>query len=264
LVLQRTLDDMRLRFWQATAYPLVLLALFLAWVLFMSLWLVPLMQLARIEPAEMNEDIVSLYGSPPVEPLRSPSALVELSRVAPRLFLAACCVLVVAVGVAMAIGGRALLSRMAFLVPLFGRAWWYCAMVEFAGLLSAYLKRELRLGEALALVALAARNPATRAACARAAGEVDEGQPLSQSLAAQAVFPMTLVYLVEWGQRNGTLVDALDTAQRMYADRFDLQVRLARLILPPIVFLLVAGGGLFVAYSIMRGTVGLLQLLTFF
>ena len=70
-------------------------------------------------------------------------------------------------------------------------------------------------------------------------------------MATQALFPPTLVNLVEWGERHAALADSLASAAAMYRDRFELQLRLVRIVLPPIVFLLVAATVLFVAYGVL-------------
>jgi type II secretory pathway component PulF len=239
---ERSMDDMTRRFWQATLYPLTLLLFFAGWVLFVSIVLVPSLELESISMDYFGRPATTEAGP------RFGKHLREFARVVPPLLLATLGVTVVGLALALLTGGAALVSRIASALPLFGQAWRYRSLVEFTGLLSVFLKRHLPLDEALDLVSLAARDPAIREASGQLSGEVRAGGDLATRLADRRIFPPTLACLVQWGQQNA-LIKALDCARTMYADRFELQVRLARLVLPPIVFLLVGGSALFVAYQ---------------
>ncbi len=251
---ERSIDDMTQRLWQASLYPATLLVFFAGWVLFISWWIVPSMQI----DTSLADDLFSGFNSRPWFEHGRP--LIEFAQVAPPLLLASLGTLVVIVIFARVFSGPGLVSRMASAVPLYGRALWYRSLTEFSGLLPIFLARELPLGEALELTSLAARDPAIRADCATMAAEVNSGRDLSACLAQRSTFPATLVALVQWGQANA-LVDTLQCARQMYADRFDMQVRLARMIVPPIVFLLIGGSALFVAYGVFGSLMSLVKLL---
>jgi type II secretory pathway component PulF len=240
---ERSMDDMGRWLWQSLAYPATLLAFLLVWLLFIAMWLIPQMDMGSV-----LKDINGMYSNAPVVPGHA-NRLEEFSRVTPVMIVTAFCGTVLVVGAARAIGGKALVSRMIAHVPLVGPAWWYRSLVEFCGLSSLFLKQQLPLGESLRLVSLAARDAAIRAAAGKAADETAGGRELSQCLAEQPLFPATFVNLVEWGDRHAALADSLASARQMYRERFELQLRLIRIVLPPVIFLIVAGSALFIAYG---------------
>jgi type II secretory pathway component PulF len=256
---ERTMDDMGRWLWQSVAYPAMLLAFLVVWLLFIALWLIPQMEMSAV--LDDIESMQSWNNTPRPRPPNHSRRLSEFSRVAPPLILSVLGGVVLAVGAARAIGGKAAVSRLVARVPLLGPAWWYRSLVEFSGLLAAFLKQKLPLGEALHLVSLSARDAAVRAAAAKAEVETATGRELARCLADQPLVPPTLVNLVEWGQRHAALADSLDSARQMYRDRFDQQLRLIRVVVPPIIFLLVAGSALFVAYGWLSSITAALKLL---
>ncbi len=255
---ERGMDDLGRRLWQAVVYPATLMTFFVTWLLFATLWLIPQMHVGTMLA---DADVLAYTNSHPSLPAAS-RRLIEFSRIGPPLILAVIGGTLLIVGIARAAGGAGSVSRLLAHVPLFGPAWWHRSLVEFSGLLAVFLKQQLPLADALRLVSLSARDAAIRAACAKAAGDVAAGRPLSQCLSGKSLFPATLVNLVDWGQRHSALGDALEGARQMYLDRFELQLQLIRLILPPIVFLLVGGSALFVAYGLLGSIGSFVKLLT--
>jgi type II secretory pathway component PulF len=256
---ERLSDDMARRLWQTMAYPTLLLALLAAWILFVAMWLIPQMQVASLveDLDELNSwqngGSAATYGD----------RLIEFSRITPVLIVGAVVGLAAWVVVTVAIGGRALLSRQIVYVPLLGTAWWYRSLTEFCGLLPIFLKQGLPLDETMRLTELAARDAAMRSVAARAAQGVQAGRSLSQCLEGDALFPPTLLNLLAWGERHAEVADALATAEQMYRDRFELQLKLIRVVLPPLVFLLVAAAALFITYGWLGSIFTAMRLLSF-
>src|SRR5262249_9134373 len=139
------------------------------------------------------------------------------------------------------------------------RAWLDQSLVEFSGMLSVLLKREFQLGEALGMVARSATDPAIRAASIGMAAEIERGRDLTQAMAARSLVPRTLVYLVHCGQSHGALAGAFHSAHQMYSDRFDQQLRLTRLVLPPLVFVIVFGTSWLVLFTIVTPVIKLIS-----
>ncbi len=226
---ERDMDDMTRQFWEAVTYPAILLTFLVAWLLLVSLWLLPETQV---------DALFDMFDSSPQSFVAH--RLLEFSRIVPPLVLATLGgVALVAVGVRV-LGGAGRLSRLAAHVPFLGKAWWYRGLTEFSGLVGVFLEQQLPLGEALRLAALAARDPAVTATCRHAAREVAAGGQLSTCLERRSFCPATLLNLIRWGERNAALGDALRAGREMFSDRFNLQTQITRLVLPPIVFLLVA------------------------
>jgi type II secretory pathway component PulF len=248
---ERGMEDMRRRLRQATFYPLMVLAFFTAWVLFLALWLLPSLRLSTI-----YEDFGTGGGMSRLH------RFMQFMDAVPYLLAAIAVALLVVMALTWLLGGAALVSRTAALVPLFGPARWYRGLVEFAGLVDVFIAGGRSLDEALALASSAARDPAVRLACALTAARVRCGTDLSQSLAASTQFPPTLVNLVAWGEHHAALTEALNAARQMYLDRFDLQLRLLRLVFPPIVFVIIFATAWLVLFELVTPLIKLITDLT--
>jgi type II secretory pathway component PulF len=257
---KRTMTDMRRRFWQIMAYPVTLMAFLVLWLLFVSLWLVPQMEMSSIL-ADIDE--MNSWSRSKITTSGYAGRMSEFARGVPWLLV------LLAVGMALlliaahALGGRAMVSRLWMRVPLVGTARLYRSLVEYCNLLGLFLGQQLRLDESLRLTSQAAHDAAIRAAAAGSVKAIEAGRSLSWALAESPPFPPTLVSLVEWAERHAALADTLRSAARMYRDRFELQLRLIRLIVPPIVFLFVAGTALFVSYGWFIGSISAIRLLSY-
>jgi general secretion pathway protein F len=239
---QREMNDMTGQFWQAVSYPAVLMVFLTGWLLFAALWLVPEMQV---------DSLLSEFGGNAANLDGPGQRLAEFTRVAPPLILGTLGAMLLLVGAVRVFGGTRQVSRLFAQLPLVGPAWQYRGLTELAGLLAVFVEQQIPLGEALRLTSLAARDPAVRAACRKAAEGVAAGRELSQCFEGPSFFPASFVNLIRWGERHGALADALRTAHDMFFDRFELQTQLARLIVPPIAFALIAASALFVASGVL-------------
>lgn len=238
---QRHTDDMARRFRQAVAYPAVLLAMLVAWLLFVTL------------------DVLPTFGTILEEDFGTETGgwLLAVSKILPAILIGVLAVVLLVLVVVRTIGGAGAVSRLLAAVPLVGPCRAYRGLVNFAGLLAEFLHEQIPLDEALRLTGAGARDPAVRAACRKAAKQVAQGGTLSQSLDRLSVFPKTLVRWVEWGENNAALPDALRAAATMFAERFELRLQLVRVIAPAIVFGLIAASAVFVAGSFVRNVLAL-------
>ena len=134
-----------------------------------------------------------------------------------------------------------LLDRCWLTVPFLGAAWNWASLSEFARLLRLLIAHDIPLPEALDYTAAGMRDMTLRRACGELRESTAAGHQLSAGVAAQRRFPAGLGPLLAWGERTGSLPDALDIAATAYEDRVRLQVELLKSVLPPIVFILVAG-----------------------
>lgn len=257
---ERLVDDLGRRLWQAVLYPTVLLVLLAAWVLFVAMWLIPQMDVSSILSDVDDLSRFTWKGTQDVSRDRG-IRLIEFSRVAPLLIFGSLAALAVLLLVTSAIGGRALISRLAGQTPLVGTAWRYRSLVEFSGLLATFVRRQLPLAEALRLTALSERDPAFSQAATAAEARTIEGASLAACLKNDPLFPPTLCNLVAWGEAHHALADALQGARQMYLERFELQLGLIRLIVPPVIFLLVAASVLLVAYGWISAVTSAIRML---
>jgi len=258
---ERLIDDLGRRLWQAVLYPTVLLTLLTAWILFVAMWLIPQMDVASLLSDVDDLSQLRWNGLQNAPPDRG-TRLTEFSRVAPLVVFGSLAAGLLVLLVTGAIGGRALISRLAGHLPLLGTAWRYRSLVEFSGLLAALVRRQLPLPEALRLTALSERDPAFCQAATAAAARTAEGASLAACLKNDALFPPTFCNLVAWGETRHALVEALEGARQMYLERFELQLRLVRLVVPPLVFLLVAASVLLVAYGWISSVTSAIRMLS--
>lgn len=247
---RRGMDLLSQQYWQAVAYPVVLLLFLVAWVLFIAVWVIPQMQL---------DDVMADYSSG-VAP--TAQRTIEFARITPRLIAASAMAIVVVAGLVRVFSGAAGVSRLVSCLPLIGRAWRYRGLTEVCGLLAAIMAQRQPLPEALRLTARAARDPAMRGACERLAAGVSQGRSLSDCLRDEGSFSPLLVQLVAWGEQRNQLEGTLVACRRMYFDRFEWQVQLIRLVVPPAAFLAIAGVALFVAGSVFSVFTSLLTWLS--
>jgi general secretion pathway protein F len=258
----RLMDDMGQRLWQALAYPAALLAFLAAWLLFVALWLVP-----QMEHSVLSENLYELYDATPPPGFSQTEGfdrrIGEFARIGPPLAMAAVGGVLLTLAAARLLGGGAMVSRLLSYVPLVGPARWYRSLVDFSGLLAVFLRQQLPLDESLQLTASAARDPAARAAAADTARGISTGRDLAPCLGEQLFFPPTMVHLVDWGRRHAALADSLETSARMYRDRFELQLRLIRMVLPPMVFVVVAASAILISFGWLNSLASALLLLDF-
>ena len=254
LVHERAMDDLSRKLWQTISYPCLLFGFLVVWLLFIALWIVPSMEASAVlgdmdELAQFGQNWNNLQEEPP---LHYSERLTEFARIVPLFVLVVGGTLLVAIVLARFFGGRAMVSQMVALAPLVGPACRYRSLAEFSGFLSLFLRQQLGLSKSLQLTAVAVRDGAMRDVAELAAVQTSDGKALSQCLAGCSSIPPTVVNLVAWGEHHAALAESLDCACRMMIERFDLQLRLIRLTVPPIVFLLVMGSALFVAYGWMH------------
>ncbi len=254
---ERAVSDLGTRLWQAIAYPMALLTILIAWLLLMSLWIVP-----QMEEASLLADVDDVGGTmfayswstedpTPATPTYE-STLTDFAYLTPRILLFVLGAVLVTVIGAWLIGGAARVSLVWRSLPILGPAIWYRSLIDFCGLLTVFLNEQLPLGKAMQLTSTAARDPAIRAAVRRAASDTNTGRELAAAMRSESVFPATLVNLVEWGEHNDRLVDSVAGAGRMFRHRFESQMRLVRLVVPPIALLTVSGCALLVMFGWYR------------
>ena len=223
---ERLVEDMRSRMWRTFAYPLMLASLVAAWVVFVMATLVPQM-------GKIYEDFDT----------RLPGITIALLWLQRYGALIAAVVLVTLLVTGLAIrfmGGRAVLSNLLARMPLFGPLWRNWTLSEFCNLLRVLVEQSIPIPRALELTASGMRDAALSAASQQAAARVSAGNSLAESLAAQAIFPPTLVTLIEWGERSSSLKEALESATEMLETRAVTRDNLLRAVVGPTTFLVMA------------------------
>ncbi|MEN6448915.1 MAG: type II secretion system F family protein [Thermoguttaceae bacterium] len=231
--LQRSQADLRRRLWLTLAYPLVLLILVTVFMVGIETF--------PDGTANVIRSISSWRNGPnPME-----ASLLPMWRLAMHGFpltvgtfaALSCMSLVVLVSIWLAPSVRWAWALLRVL-PMIGRMIRWGELARFARLTGMLLDQRVPLPDALRLGAAGLHVGELPQQCHEVAGEVEQGVPLYQSMAARRQFPATMIPLVEWGQRTAALADSFRAVAEMYAGRAESQDRLLQVVLPPMLFLL--------------------------
>jgi type II secretory pathway component PulF len=125
-------------------------------------------------------------------------------------------------------------------IPIFGPMLLWRGLAEWSRLVSLLLKQGLPAPEALHLASTGVNDALMAVEGLRLARATSQGRGIADSLAEIGTLPSPIVPIVRWGEQSGTLADAFSTVAEMYENRIRLRSGLARAILPPITFILVA------------------------
>lgn len=253
---QQRIDEMSRQFRQAIAYPLLLVAMLLVWVLYVS-WeiLPPLTGVALDDP-------LGDWGVESGDGTNLHSVMAFVSTWLPRALLGAVAGCLSIVGIAALSGGRAAVSRLFGALPLLGPCWKNRGLADFCGLLGEFIRQQIPLDEALRLTASACRDPLYARSAIQAREEVSRGKSLVRALHVQRVFPATVAQWANWGETHAALPEAMHAAGDLATQRFSLRVQLLHAVLPALVFLSIATAALFLMSAISHVLLSLASLVT--
>jgi general secretion pathway protein F len=153
-------------------------------------------------------------------------------------------------------------------VPLLGPVIRWAALARFSRLLALLIDAELPLPQALELAGQGCQDASLGYSASKAAASVRAGAALSDALLARRKFPQSFSPMIRWGERvssqasTSALSDALRTAAEMFERRLEGQLRLLRAVVPPLSFLLVFWGALFLVSATMLPMISLMEKLT--
>jgi type II secretory pathway component PulF len=134
----------------------------------------------------------------------------------------------------------------------------------FTDLLGILVDQSIPLPEALSLAAAASSDPLLEEGAESNHADLRKGLPLGQSLASQKLVPDLVVWMVTFGEKQGTLGATLHQLAQMYRRQAEARADLLRTVLPPFLILCVAGvmGALFIfglmapMYQLLDGLFG--------
>jgi type IV pilus assembly protein PilC len=226
------------------AYPMLIAAILVPLMLFISTWVIP-----------MFEDIFNEFGLvlPAITLL-----VLETGKQLPGVIFG---LLLFVIGVPVLLrllGGRWVFHRARSATPFFGPLWMWCAQREFAALLASFLDLRLPMINAVAHTGEVMSDRNLSRACRRLSQRLETGQPLSASLSQSIHFDRSLVTLIAWGERHGVLPEALRISAEVFDDRIEQQASLIQRLLPPVTLIVV---GVMIFVVIIGLMVPLLKLL---
>src|SRR6476660_1353165 len=219
------------------AYPLLIVVILVPLLMFLSIFVIPMFgDIFK----EFNLDL------PPITEL-----ILQTAKQLPSLLVALVLILIGVPILLRILGGRWLLHRVRFSLPLVGRLWMWAGQREFAAQLASFLSLGLPMPSAVALTAQVLSDRNVARACERVSTRVVSGQALSQSLDQSIHFDRSLVALVGWGEKHGALLEALGVARDLFDDQVEQQAALVRRILPPLALVTVGTLMFFVILALM-------------
>ncbi|MHB0956960.1 MAG: type II secretion system F family protein [Pirellulaceae bacterium] len=160
------------------------------------------------------------------------------------------------------LAGRARWQRLTSTMPLFGGLWQATAIAEWAGLLNVLLKHRMPLPEALRLAGHGMRNAHIGQISLRLADGVARGRSLSQMMFSYRSLPSSLIPLLEWGEKTGTLSESFGVGREMFAKRAGTRAALVQFLIPPILFIWIGSTVLFVVAATFLPLVDLVSKLS--
>jgi type II secretory pathway component PulF len=231
--LRRGRAELRYRLWQSLAYPLVLL--------------VGLALLALVARYLIVEYFMKLFSD-----FRTalPDLTIFVFKVSGPVAWGLV-VLTVLVGVAPFLLSIPPLMRwlwpVFYKIPMLGPMARWSHIAEFSRLTAVLLEQQAPLPDALRLGAEGLSNSRLAWGCRQAADDVERGMTLAESFAYRGRFPTSIVPIVDWGQRNAALPDALRAAGEMFEGRLQSQGSLLEAVLLPLMLMFIGtAAGLFV------------------
>ncbi len=136
--------------------------------------------------------------------------------------------------------GAAKWQRVKRRIPLLGPLFQWLGIVEWARSVSLLLGHQVPLSQAIRWATQGSADPAMRHDAALLGAGLDQGQSLASVLETDRHLPRMLALLVRWGEQTEQLPAALTAAADYFEDRVRLRLSMLRIIVPAIVFTVVA------------------------
>ena len=224
--------ELRAKIISALAYPALLVTVALTILVFLLVWVVPLFS-----------GLFQEYGE----------SLPWLTKVVIHLAdsIRVHAVLFVGLFGTLAIGSRLMLANTksrqvidgALLrLPLLGAIFRKSAIVRFARTLGFLVRRGVPLLTALSVAATVTGNTVIESSIKRLVTEVQDGNPLSETLRASGVFPPMVTQMIKVGESTGSLDTMLEKIADLFEQEVDRAVATLTSLLEPCVIVVVGGG----------------------
>jgi type II secretory pathway component PulF len=230
---------MRRRVWNSLAYPLLLVVLMAAIVVFARLFIIDGFEKIFKDFGVMLPDLTAV-----VIAVSWPAVWIVLGLL----------VLMVATPLLSALAANVgwVWWRWIYRVPALGPLLKWGHLAQFSRLMGLFLGQQVSLPDALRLCAAGLRDVDLARGCRAVAGEVESGRRLDESLATRRQFPASLIPIVRWGQQAHDLPDAFRAAAEMFEGRARTHGSLLETILLPVMLLVIMTFvGLFVLAMLM-------------
>jgi general secretion pathway protein F len=209
----------------AIAYPLIIVALLVPLVLFISIYIIPIFR--------------NLYEEFDLELPGITFLVLSTGEQLPGVIGGLALFLIGLPLVLRIVGGRWLFHRVRAATPIVGPLWTWSGQREFSALLASFLDLRLPLIGAVTHTGNVMSDRNMSRACQRVAERLESGQSLSTCLSQSIHFDRSLVALVAWGERRDLLPEALRISTEVFDDRIAQQAALIQRLLPPVTLVVV-------------------------
>lgn len=146
--------------------------------------------------------------------------------------------------------GLAATDRLMLSLPIAGTLMKKIAVARFARTLASLLENGITMLPALEIVKNVTGNVVISGLIEKTSGEVEKGQGLGVSLAADAVFPDLAVQMVQVGEQSGELESMLYKIADVYENEVQASIMSMMAMLEPVMILIMAIVVLFIVLSI--------------
>jgi len=247
----RSIADFRASVASALFYPAVVLALGLALMIFVGFAVLPqfvqVFQEFKLRLPLLTQVLVFI-GQYPLEILVLPVALAVVGVVTTWW------------GLQSGPRGRVLWARFVYGLPLAGTLIRSARLAAFADLLGILVDQSIPLPEALGLAAAASSDPLLTEGGDRIANDLRQGLPLGKALEQHGLVPQLVVWMIGFGEKQGTLGSALHQVAQLYRRQAEVRANLLRTVLPPLLIVAIAGTlGLLFIFGLMAPMGSLLE-----
>lgn len=146
--------------------------------------------------------------------------------------------------------GLVVTDRLMLTMPIMGPLLKKIAVARFSRTLASLLENGVTMLPALEIVKNVTGNVVISGLIAKASDEVEKGQNLGVSLAADAVFPDLAVQMVQVGEQSGELEPMLYKIADVYENEVQASIMSMMAMLEPVMILVMAAVVLFIVLSI--------------
>jgi type IV pilus assembly protein PilC len=216
----------------AMAYPVIVLLIAIAIMLFLLAFIVP----------KFEQIFKDMLGNKPLPPLTQ--WVINASNAIKSqwywIALAIFGIVVIYKMVARTPGGRAFIDRIMLRAPLFGDLTRKSSISRFSRTLGTLVTSGVPILQALNITRDTAGNAIVADAVTKVHDAVKEGESIVQPLEASGVFPPMVISMVDVGEETGQLPEMLLKIAEVYDDEVDNAVEGLTSLLEPIMIVLLA------------------------
>lgn len=216
----------------AMAYPVIVLIIALAIMLFLLAFIVP----------KFEQIFKDMLGNKPLPALTQ--AVIDASNLVkgnwPYLLAGAVVIIVIYRFIAQSPGGRVMIDRIKLRLPLLGDLSRKSAISRFSRTLGTLVTSGVPILQALNITRDTAGNAIVADAVTKVHDAVKEGESIVQPLEASGVFPPMVISMVDVGEETGQLPEMLMKIAEVYDDEVDNAVEGLTSLLEPIMIVLLA------------------------